>query len=367
MHISRKFSLGILLVVMVIATAMIVNRARQPIPAPAVVPSESMSSVSNRPLVHVQRPAPEANMAEEPNHPFTSEIIPKEKLDEYLRLHNRNAASLLAVFHSKPLGEMSYLYEAATNFPNDPHVQWTVLSQNAFPEDRRKWLDAFKTASPSNSLANYLSAENYFKNNQTDAALKELLAANGKSQFNDFSMDNLLDTESLGQFSGVPDMETHVVSMAAMTSDLLPELGRLKQVINSIRDTQQQYQSSGDTASSQTLSEAGVGLAEHLMTGDSGKFLLNDLVGIASETIALQSLDQNAGYDFLGGKTPAQRLAELKQQRTSIIELNKNQINVLSLPPDQMAVYWERTKIYGEVEALRWFQQQNPTTPNSGN
>ena len=49
------------------------------------------------------------------------------------------AASLLAAFRA--LEDTNYLDEAATNFTNDPQVQWTILARNAFPEDRRRWLD----------------------------------------------------------------------------------------------------------------------------------------------------------------------------------------------------------------------------------
>jgi hypothetical protein len=291
----------------------------------------------------------------------------REKVEGYLRLHNRNSASLLAAFHSDPMGDMSYLYEAATNFPNDPRVQWTVLARNAFPEERRKWLDNFKASSPSNSLANYLSVQDYFKNNQPDAAAKELFAASAKPQFSDYSMETILDGEDLGRFSGSSSLETHVNSMAAMASDLLPELANFKGVATGIKDLQQQYLNSGDAASVQNLAQTGVALAERLNGGDSGKFIINQLVGMASETMVLQALDQNLPYDFLGGETPAQRLAELKQQKASIRDFTKNQNLVLTLNETDMANYWERVKVYGEAEAMRWLAQQNAAMPSSGN
>lgn len=334
-------------------------------PAPPVGQTAS-ASTTNRPYLHSHR----LSTAE----PETSEVansdgllkISEEKIDEYLRLHNRNAASLLAAFHG--LGDTNYLNEAATNFPNDPRVQWTVLARNAFPEERRKWLDNFKTSSPSNSLANYLSARDYFKNNEPDAAMKELLAASGKSQFKDYSMDTVLDGEDLGRFGGSSAMDTRVAAMAAMGGDLLPELGNLKGIAGDIRDLQQQYVNSGDAASAQNLAQLGLSLATRFSSGDEGKFLISQLVGIGAEAIVLESLDINTSYDFLGGETPTQRLAELKQQRASIRELNQNLNSFLpTMSEDQMANYWERQKIYGELEAMRWLVQQTAATPNSGN
>jgi hypothetical protein len=246
-------------------------------------------------------------------------------------------------------------------------VQRTVLAQNLFPEDRRKWLDAFKASSPSNSLATYLSAGEYFKNHQPDAAIKDLQAAAGVSQFNQYSMDTILDSEAFSQFNGASGMEAHVSAMSAMANDNMPELGNIKSVAVGIRDAQQQYLNAGDTASIQNLAQAGILLADRLSTGDSGKFIINQLVGAAAENIVLAALDQNTSYPFLNGETPAQRLAELKQQKASIVEFTKNQNAVMFLDPEQQAAYWDRVKIYGELPAVQWVQQQNAPTPNIGN
>src|SRR5438876_837263 len=67
---------------------------------------------------------------EVPTHPDDESAYPpkvsREKIEEYLKLHNRDAASLLAAFHASGDGEnaahINYLTEAATNFANDPHV-----------------------------------------------------------------------------------------------------------------------------------------------------------------------------------------------------------------------------------------------------
>ena len=237
--------------------------------------------------------------------------LPREKIEEYLKLHNRDAASLLAAFHASgdaehPAGDINYLKEAATNFPNDPHVQWTVLTHDAFPEDRRKWLDAFKESSPSNSLANYLSARDYFKNNQPDAAIKELLEASGKSQYANFSMESYLGGEAIFRELGKSPMEANTAAMSAMAGDLLPELANMKGVAQGIQSAQKQYANAGDTASVENLAQMGMGLANRFNSGDGGKLIISQLVGMAIENIALQPLNQNTSYDFLGGKTPAQ-------------------------------------------------------------
>jgi hypothetical protein len=258
--------------------------------------------------------------------------------------------------------------EAATNFPNDPRVQWTILARDAFPEDRRKWLDSFKASSPSNSLGNYLSARDYFKNNQPAAAMNELLAASGKSQFKDYSMDTILAGEDLGRFSGSSAVDTRNAAMSDMSGDFLPELATLKGAAENIRDLEKQYVNSGDAASAQNLAQMGLALTARFSSGDDGKFLISQLVGMGAEAIVLDSLDKNTSYDFLGGQTPAQRLVERKQERASFRDLSK-EFGVVygTMSEDQRADFWERQKIYGEVDALRWSQQQNAATPGGGN
>jgi hypothetical protein len=360
----NKLIIGMVVLVIVIGFGVYLNRRPGPSAKPINTSAGAKQTVTRPPV-----PRPVLSGADiettESSGTNTSPRLPREIVEEYLRKHDRNATSLLAAFHG--LQDTNYLREAATNFPNDPRVQRTVLAQNLFPDDRRKWLDAFKTSSPSNSLATYLSAADYFKNHQSDTGVKELLAASAIPQFNQFSMDSILDSEDFSQFNGTSGMMAQVSAMSAMASDNLPEVADMKGVAVGIRDAQQQYVNSGDTASAQSLAQAGVTLADHLMTGDSGKFIINQLVGIASENLVLAALDQNASYAFLGGETPSQRLAELQQQKAAIRELAKHQNVFMSLDPQQQASYWERMKIYGELPAMQWGVQQVPTTPNTGN
>lgn len=53
-----------------------------------------------------------------------------------------------------------------------------------------------------NSLANYLSARDYFKSGQTAAALNELAEATRKPQFKDYVMESRLDEEELNLEAG---------------------------------------------------------------------------------------------------------------------------------------------------------------------
>ncbi|MGH7951521.1 MAG: hypothetical protein ACREFE_06340 [Limisphaerales bacterium] len=289
--------------------------------------------------------------------------IPREKVEAWLAKHNRNAMSLLAAFRA--LGDTNYLNEAATNFPNNPQVELAVLAHNEFPQDRRKWLDLFKASSPSNSLANYLSAQDDFKNGNADAAVQELLAASGKSQFDAFLTESRLDEEDLYLASGYSPLAAVTEGMTGMSRDDFPELTTLKRLARGMRDLQKQYFDSGDANSVTNLAQMGMTLGNQLSSGGSGKYIINQLVGMATKQIVLQQLNPNASYDFLGGETPNQVMQEFKQQQKSLFQIEQHFESIYpNLTQDEMNGYIERSKIYGEIEAEKWVIQQHPPNPS---
>jgi hypothetical protein len=295
---------------------------------------------------------PEADVAEPPK-------LPRDKVEAWLAKHKRNATSLLAAFRA--LGDTNYLNEAATNFPNDPHVELAILSRDEFPADRRKWLDLFKASSPSNSLANYLSAQDDFKNGKNDEAVQELLAASGKSQFDSFATETLLDSEELYSASGKLPIEAASFAMSDMSEENLPQLVTFRGLAQGIENLEQQYATSGDANSAMNLAQMGMTLANQIQSGDSGKYLVNQLVGIAAENIVLSKLDQNTSYDFLNGQTPSQVLLDLKQQQKADVQIAQSWRAIYpQMSPDEMVNYSERAKIYGEIPAMQWVIQQHP-------
>lgn len=289
--------------------------------------------------------------------------IPREKVEEWVAKHNRNAMSLLAAFRA--LNDTNYLNEAATNFPNNPQVELAVLAHDEFPQDRRKWLDLFKASSPSNSLANYLSAQDFFKNGNPDAAVQELQAASGKSQFDSFQTESRLDEEDLYLSSGYSQRESSKESTTVISQDILPELATYKQLAMGVGDLQKQYLDSGDAKSAANLAQLGMNLGNQINSGDSGKHLINQLVGMAIEANSLRQLDQNTSYDFLNGQTAAQVLQQLKDQKTTLKELSADASAAFPLmTEEEMVNYAERVKIYGQTAAMQWVIQQHPTNPS---
>jgi hypothetical protein len=329
--------------------------------APAFTRTENYSA-SYKPFVpKAVKLQPDSDDAES-GEKETSKLS-REQVEAWLAKHNRNASSLLAAFRA--MGDTNYLNEAATNFPNDSHVELAVLARDEFPADRRKWLDLFKASSPSNSLANYFSAEDDFKNGKPDEAMQELLAASGKPQFDNHAMEAQLDAEELYLDSGKSSRVASSLAMSDMSEENMPELATIKRTDQGIAGLIQQKMAAGDADSAANLAEMGMVIADKLNSDDSGKYLINQLVGTATAAIVLQHLDQNTAYDFLDGQTPAQVTEVLKQQRTELRKLMADFISVefQMIPSEsEMASYNQRVKIYGEVEAMKWAIQQHPST-----
>jgi hypothetical protein len=287
--------------------------------------------------------------------------ILRDKVEEWLAQHHRDAASLLAAFRA--LEDTNYLNEAVTNYPNDPQVEWTVLARNAFPEDRRKWLDLFKASVPSNSVANYLSAQDDFKNGKPQDAINELLVASGKPQFGGFSLESLVDGEELNQFNGASPVEAGQLALSQAATDAIMADATYKNLAQNIRDLAREKLAAGDLDSVQNLAQMGLAFADQIRSGDSGKLIINQLVGNAIEAVALSQLDQNTSYNFLGGQTPAQILQQFKEQKASLRELGQNFDTIYpNLTPEEMAGFVERMKSSGEIDAMRWVVQQHPPT-----
>ena len=361
MQNSSLIKLFAVLTVLIFVTVAILNlwklnapEAAKPTPAFTKAADYSASYKPSAPRAIRPEPEPETDDA----GPLK---IPRDKVEAWLARHNRNAASLLAAFRA--MGDTNYLHEAAANFPNDPRVELAVLARDEFPGDRRKWLDLFKASSPSNSLANYFSAEDYFKNGKPDEAVQELLAASDKSQFNNHAMEAQLDAEELYLDSGKSSRDASSLAMSDMSEENMPELATIKRTDQDIAGLIQQQMAAGDADSAASLAEMGMLIADKLNSNDSGKYLINQLVGTATAAIVLQHLDQNTAYDFLDGRTPAQVTAALKQQRTELRKLMADftPVQFQMIPSEsEMASYNQRVKIYGEVEAMKWALQQHP-------
>jgi hypothetical protein len=283
--------------------------------------------------------------------------LSSEDIEKFLQRNQRSADSLRTAYLAAH--DVDYLKEAATNFPTNPKVQLSVLLQNVYPEERRKWLDAFKESSPENSLANYLSAREHINSGQVDEAIKELLEATRKPTFQDFTMDSIRALEELAQDTGLSPLEAHTAAMVGWASEHMTELAQLKDLTHGVVDLRKQYQTADDAQSVENLSQMATTLAGRLNSGGESKFMINQLVGISIEALSLGQLPPDMPFDFLAGKTPKERIDELRQRSEELKSLAREfQSAFVDMTESERITFSEKVRVEGEVEAARWLLQR---------
>lgn len=342
-------------------TVWVICSRPKPVVAPAPETAQApVPELPATPLLPVEKPA--ALPPPPPDHSRPTNLYarlkdadepPKlthEQLEAYLAANHRNAGSLLAAFRNS--GDKVYLKEAEERFPNDPRVDYAAAFRSDSPEERSQWLDNLKNSAPDNALANYLAARDDFKAGQTAQALQELTAAAGKQNYQDYSLDFAQNAEEAYLNAGYSEAEAEGVSMSGV---LLPQLAELKQVGVSLGELATSYRQAGDDASAQEAVQMALNLAQRLDPGGpGGEFTINNLVGIAVERIALNTMDPAAPFGD-AGQTVQDQINALVQQRADIKTVNEQVDAVLPTFSDQdLASYYERIKLFGVQAAQQW-------------
>jgi hypothetical protein len=272
------------------------------------------------------------------------------QIESYINANRRNATSLLAAFRTTE--DPALLQEAMQKFPNDPQVGFeAAIRKDIAPAERRQWLDIFKQSAPDNALANYLSAQDHFKAGQADQAVQDLIAAAGKPQFQDYSLDRVQADEEAYRAAGYPVADAKVVATSHL---VLPQLAQVRDLGRNILDLANSYQQAGDEASRQAALQMAVNLGRRYGDASAGEMLIAQLVGLNVERTALGAMDPNGTYG-VDGQTVQDRLNQLTQQRTAIRELGQ-QADPLwqSLSDQDWISYHNRSAAFGEEAAMRW-------------
>jgi RNA polymerase sigma factor (sigma-70 family) len=273
-----------------------------------------------------------------------------QQLESYLQENQRNAASLLAAYRST--GDPALLQEAMQKFPGDPQVAFeAAFKKDVSPDDRRQWLDALKLSAPQNALADYLSAADHFKAGRTDQAVQDLIAASGKSQFQDYTLERVQDDEEAYRAAGYSVAEAKAIPAAQL---LLPQLAQMKELSQNLNELAKSYRQAGDESSAQAILQMAASLGQRYSIVSPGEPEISQLVGIAMERIALHGMDANAPYGS-DGRTVKDRLDQLAQQNAEIKQIAEQTEALLSRMTEQDWIsYKDRWRNFGEEAAGRW-------------
>src|SRR6266516_2766072 len=272
------------------------------------------------------------------------------QVESYLKENQRSAASLLAAYRTT--GERTLLDEAMQKFPNDPQVAFeAAFKKDATPEEQRQWLNALKQSAPHNALADYLSAAHFFKTGQPDQAVQELIAASGKPQFQDYTLERVQDDEEAYRAAGYSVAEAKTIPSMQL---LLPQLAQMKELSQDLAELAKSYRKAGDETSAQAALQMAAGLGQRYSNVRPGEPEISQLVGIVIERIALNAMDPNSPYGSAGG-TVKDRLDQLAQQRAELEQLARQTEALQPLMSDQDLIsYKDRWRNFGEGAAGRW-------------
>ena len=361
--------------ILTVVTALIVLLAIQrsePDEGPNSKPDKSPKSESNHPSSRVNKfrlPAPHVQLSAGPSNEvadakrgpdakaaelYAQFHVPKltiEQAEKFVAENQRSAASLVAAFRTS--GEVSFLAEAMQKFPNDPHVAFEALFKADLPsEERRKWADALKQAAPDNALANYLSAQDYFKSGQTDLAVGELEAAFGKTKFNDLTLERMQFNEEAYRANGFSEPKSRTTAMFQLPLPLLKEMRSLAE--NTV-ELSRSYRQAGDTDSADTAVAIAVKLGEQFRNSGNA-LLVHQQLGMDIEQSALKTLDPAAVF-APAGKTSQALLDDLNADRAALTNLVRETVPLQDrMTPQDWIGYIDRMKLLGEPNAMRWLQ-----------
>ena len=305
------------------------------LPAPELAP---MPAATPPPVVLPEKPTggPIARLLKENQ---LLKLTPAQ-LSKYLSENQGNAEALLAVF--RLTGDMNSLLQAATQFPNDPQVQLQLAFSSGDPGERRLGIDALRKNDPDNALGDYLSAREHFRAGRTEAALNDLVAAANKTTLDDYALSALQASEEAYMAAGYSVVEAKAAAMLGLTRQQIEPLQDLSKQMSQL---QNRYLQMGDRTSAQTVSDMGINLGQQ---AQDSNFLIDELVGASIEKKFLRLLDP---------ATRQARLAEMDARKKYLQDMASS-VSWENLDGAEAVAYFDRQKLYGELEALRWLRER---------
>jgi hypothetical protein len=262
------------------------------------------------------------------------------QLSKYLSENQGNSEALLAVF--RLTGDMNSLRQAVTQFPDDPQVQLQLAFSSGDPTERRRGIDALRKNDPDNPMGDYLSALDHFRAGRTEAALNDLVAAADKTKLDDYALSALQASEEAYMAAGYSVVEAKAAAMLGLTRQQIKPLQDLSKQMSKL---QYRYLQMGDRTSAQTVADMGINLGRQ---AQDSNFLIDELVGASIEKKFLGLLDP---------ATRQARLAEMDARQKSFQDMASS-VSWENMDGAEAVAYFDRQKLYGELEALRWLRER---------
>jgi hypothetical protein len=226
-----------------------------------------------------------------------------------------------------------------------------AIRNGATPAERLPWIDVLRQASPDNALPDYLAAAAHFQAGDQDAAVRDLIAASGKTNWDDFSRERTKGNEEAYLAAGTAVGDAKLFSSVGPAE---PHLVQLKELGRDVLGLANLYQQAGDSSSRESALQIAVNMGQRLSDPSAGETMLRQTVGICIERAALQAMDPDSQFDTTG-LTVQGRLNELTKRVDEIRSFANKADPIWKTLKDQDWVNYEgQLAASGEEAALRW-------------
>ncbi len=280
---------------------------------------------------------------------FQKPVATAAEIHAYLEAHGRSREALAAA--GVLTRDDALLREAAKRFPEDPMVQFLVVANNLFPDDRREWVERFKQSQPDNALAAYYMAREHLAAGETSAAIAELRRGAGLEKFEDFSEESMLGMDAMMLEMGKSPFEAKSRSTSRIP---LAYLGEFSKIADQLAAIQQEATTPGEA---QELAAIGAAMGNDLSQGPAARSILTQVIGLGIEAQFLKLLDPETKSPYFSGD-PATMLAEIETEMDNVrIRAGQLVERMGKLDEPMMSHYFDRVRISGEAAAIDWLKR----------
>ena len=274
----------------------------------------------------------------------------REQIADYLERHGRSKQALVVAYLVSKNDK--HLVDAARRFPDDPNVQFLVLSADALPDERGDWLERFKKSQPDNLLSSLFFAGDLLEKGELEAGLDELRAATKLDGYEDFSIENGLAMEAALIELGHSRLDAKFRSIFG--GNPTEHLQRTQRQLRVVHKSAQQAETPEEK---EELAIIGTAVGFRLATGGAGLNRLNQLVGLSFAKSYYPMLSEDEPLPGLG-VTPKQIAAEYERVRLRITADGEFTERLGELNEQQLIHLIDRSRVMGELAANNWFRSQ---------
>lgn len=250
--------------------------------------------------------------------------------------------------------DTSYLYRAASLFPESPAVQLRLARLDGTPGDFAAVLVALRKGAPDNALVDYLSAARHFGNGENAAGLEDVRQGNRKREITDYSASLSQSAEDAYVNIGYPEAQAklaaHFINAVAIQTAIL------KTCSAGLLALQKAAAQEGNQAAVADISREGVAMC-HLVKDQARSSTISALVN-NDEGRFLMALPGDSEVPGLAQTVDArfEALALWKAEFNQATEGNDERLHQLS--DSELLEYAEVEKRSGDLAAMRWLRDR---------